>query len=318
MARKRRTLSNQGIYHVHNRAELGLPIFESDGAKSVFLETVFDVTGRLGWQLHAFAVMSNHFHLGVTTPGGDLDIGMHRILSAFSNKHAAFRGCPGHVFQSRYGAHHYPLGPKAGTKIDYIHLNPVAAGIIPFDALRDYPWTSFRSLWHPELRSGLVLGSTIGLIYGLRDDHLGWEAYEQRLRATHISETHGPSDEELFKLVRKNKVGSLPRLPGIPPELGKRGDTLRAERQAKLEQLLVEELAKANLTDADLAGMSKGAQAKLNLALAISSKAIVDSAWLATRLHMGSASYVRKLLSSQGVRPLPSPPVTKLPEKPSP
>ena len=87
MARRRRLISNQGAYHVYNRAELGQPIFETDAAKQVFLETLLRTTHRFGWDLPAYAIMTNHFHLVVTTPRGNLSEGMHGLQSAFANKH---------------------------------------------------------------------------------------------------------------------------------------------------------------------------------------------------------------------------------------
>ncbi|GBL27135.1 hypothetical protein EMGBS8_10830 [Verrucomicrobiota bacterium] len=149
MARRRRLISNQGAYHVYNRSELGQPIFETDAAKQVFLETILATAQRFAWQLHAFAIMTNHFHLVVTTPRGNLSEGMHALQSAFANKHKAFRGSIGHVFQSRFGCAHYPTGPLAARKIDYVHLNPVRAGIVSLEELSDYRWTSYRLLRRP-------------------------------------------------------------------------------------------------------------------------------------------------------------------------
>jgi len=79
MARRRRLISNQGAYHVYNRSELGQPIFETDAAKQVFLETILATARRFAWQLHAFAIMTNHFHLVLTTPRGNLSEGMHAL-----------------------------------------------------------------------------------------------------------------------------------------------------------------------------------------------------------------------------------------------
>ena len=180
MARRRRLITNQGVYHVYNRAELGAPIFDSDQAKQVFLETILAITKRFAWQVHAFAIMINHFHLVVTTPRGNLSEGMHALQSAFANKHKAFRGTIGHVFQSRFGCAHYPVGPLAARKIDYVHLNPVRAGIVTLEELRDYRWTSYRSLWRSTLREDLTLGYALTTMHGLRDDVVGWTAYEER------------------------------------------------------------------------------------------------------------------------------------------
>ena len=138
MARRRRFISNQGAYHAYNRAESGAPIFESDEAKQVFLEIILSAAMRFSWQVHAYAIMTNHFHLMVTTPLGNLSQGMHALQSAFANKHKVFRGSIGHVFQSRFGSNHYPIGPLAGRKLDYVHLNPVRAGIVTLAELKDY------------------------------------------------------------------------------------------------------------------------------------------------------------------------------------
>lgn len=46
MVRRRRLISNQGVYHVYNRAELGQPIFETDAAKQVLTETILAVAQR--------------------------------------------------------------------------------------------------------------------------------------------------------------------------------------------------------------------------------------------------------------------------------
>ncbi len=113
MARRRRLISNQGAYHVYNRDELGQPIFATHAAKQVMMETVLAVAHRFAWQLHAYAIMTNHFHLVVTTPQGNLSEGMHALHSAFANKHKVFRGSPGHVFQSRFGCVHYQAVKQA-------------------------------------------------------------------------------------------------------------------------------------------------------------------------------------------------------------
>ena len=60
MPRSKRTLSNQGLYHVYNRAELGQPIFDSDGAKAVFLETILQPSSHAGQATCMFRKFSCH------------------------------------------------------------------------------------------------------------------------------------------------------------------------------------------------------------------------------------------------------------------
>ena len=297
MARRRRLISNQGAYHVYNRAELGQPIFETDAAKQVLLETILAVSHRFAWQLHAYAIMTNHFHLVVTTPRGNLSEGMHTLQSAFANKHKAFRGSVGHVFQSRFCCAHYPSGPLTARKIDYVHLNPVRAGIVSLEELGDYRWTSYRLIRRPHQRGIVTIGVALHAFYGLRDDSAGWDAYEEKLRFVLATEDRPATDEELFRLVRTEKVGrrvddtSIPMVAGISREL------LRKEELMRWEDAFRAELTALGHTEAELDIRPYAQPWKICLARKLRDEHGASSAWLAVRMRFSSASFIRKLLS---------------------
>jgi putative transposase len=297
MARRRRLISNQGAYHVYNRAELGQPIFETDAAKQVLLETILAVSHRFAWQLHAYAIMTNHFHLVVTTPRGNLSEGMHTLQSAFANKHKAFPGSVGHVFQSRFGCAHYPAGPLTARKIDYVHLNPVRAGIVSLEELGDYRWTSYRLIRRPHQRGIVTIGVALHAFYGLRDDSAGWDAYEEKLRFVLATEDRPATDEELFRLVRKEKVGrrvddtSIPMVAGISREL------LRKEELMRWEDAFRAELTALGHKEAELDIRPYAQPWKISLARKLRDEHGASSAWLAVRMRFSSASFIRKLLS---------------------
>lgn len=297
MARRLRLISNQGAYHVYNRAELGQPIFETDAAKQVFLETIFLVAHRFAWQLHAFAIMTNHFHLVITTPRGNLSEGMHALQSAFANKHKVFRGSIGHVFQSRFGCAHYPVGPLVARKIDYVHLNPVRAGIITLEELRDYPWTSYRLLRRPGLRGLVTIGQALGIMHGLRDDPAGWEAYEERLRFELTTEERPATDEELFGLVRKQKIGRRADDISLPAVVGKSGELLRIEEESRWEQVLQAELTAVGRQNDELTALPHSQAWKLTLARRMRDNHAVPASWIARRMGFNSGAYLRKLLA---------------------
>ena len=297
MARRRRLISNQGAYHVYNRAELGQPIFETDAAKQVLLETILAVSHRFAWQLHAYAIMTNHFHLVVTTPRGNLSEGMHTLQSAFANKHKAFRGSVGHVFQSRFGCAHYTSGPLTARKIDYVHLNPVRAGIVSLEELGDYRWTSYRLIRRPHQRGIVTIGVALHAFYVLRDDSAGWDAYEEKLRFVLATEDRPATDEELFRLVRKEKVGrrvddtSIPMVAGISREL------LRKEELMRWEDAFRAELTALGHKEAELDIRPYAQPWKISLARKLRDEHGASSAWLAVRMRFSSASFIRKLLS---------------------
>jgi len=68
------------IYHVMNRGDRQEPIFGDDRDRRRFLETLTEACQKTGWQVHAFCLMSNHFHLVVETPQPNLAAGMKWFL----------------------------------------------------------------------------------------------------------------------------------------------------------------------------------------------------------------------------------------------
>ena len=63
-------------YHVINRGNYRADIFKSEGAKAAFEVCLFEACEKSGWVLHAFVLMSNHYHLALETPAGNLVTGM--------------------------------------------------------------------------------------------------------------------------------------------------------------------------------------------------------------------------------------------------
>ena len=70
MARKPRLESAGAIYHVLSRGNYRKELFEEGSAKR-FEKTLFEVCRKCEWFLHAYVIMSNHYHLTVETPEGE-------------------------------------------------------------------------------------------------------------------------------------------------------------------------------------------------------------------------------------------------------
>ena len=119
-----------------------------------FEKTLFEACERFGWHLHAYCIMSNHFHLALETPEPNLCIGMQWLRGIFANRFNKFTGEQGHVFQGRYKALVIEPGPHLLKVVDYIHLNPVRAGLLSVVALKSYSLSSFprlfRKKWRPK------------------------------------------------------------------------------------------------------------------------------------------------------------------------
>jgi REP element-mobilizing transposase RayT len=67
MARKLRVEFPGAIYHLLNRGDRREEIFRDDQDRARFLETLAETCAKTGWQVQAFCLMPNHFHLVVET-----------------------------------------------------------------------------------------------------------------------------------------------------------------------------------------------------------------------------------------------------------
>src|SRR5579859_5084037 len=98
MPRKLRVQYPGAIYHLMNRGDRRYKIFEDDEDHHRFLKTLAEACDKTGWQVHAYCLMSNHFHLVVETPQPNLVAGMKWLLGTytirFNRRHKEF----GHVF----------------------------------------------------------------------------------------------------------------------------------------------------------------------------------------------------------------------------
>ena len=72
MPRKLRVEYEGAIYHVMNRGDRREAIFLGDPDRRLFVQTLGEVCLKTCWQVHACCLMSNHFHLVVETPEGNL------------------------------------------------------------------------------------------------------------------------------------------------------------------------------------------------------------------------------------------------------
>ncbi len=54
-------------YHVMNRGDSREPIFKDDKDHQCFMDTLGETCGKTHWQIHAWCLMPNHFHLVVET-----------------------------------------------------------------------------------------------------------------------------------------------------------------------------------------------------------------------------------------------------------
>ncbi|MEN6439844.1 MAG: transposase [Syntrophobacter sp.] len=148
MARPLRIVYDGAFYHVTARGNEKRDIFLSRADYEKFLAYLAESARKYAVILHAFTLMSNHYHLIVETPNANLSAFVHTVNSAYTTYFNLKRKRVGHLFQGRFKS---ILIDKDNYLLElsrYIHLNPVRAGIVAKPL--DYPYSSYSSYAFPN------------------------------------------------------------------------------------------------------------------------------------------------------------------------
>lgn len=142
MARPLRLELSDGYYHVMARGNRRERIFRDDDDRNAFLDLLQRQHERLGWNILAYCLMSNHYHLLVHTPDPNLSRGMRDINGIYTQRFNRRHRKVGHVLQGRYTAHLVDEDAYLLEVSRYIVLNPVRAKMVT--GPRHYRWSSYR------------------------------------------------------------------------------------------------------------------------------------------------------------------------------
>ena len=142
MARPLRLEYPGAFYHVTSRGNEQKEIFKSQRDREKFLSYLESAGERYGAVIHAYCLMSNHYHLLLETPSGNLSQIMRHLNGAYTTYFNIKRKRAGHLFQGRFKAILVDADTYALELSRYIHLNPVRAGIVTHP--EDFAWSSHR------------------------------------------------------------------------------------------------------------------------------------------------------------------------------
>jgi putative transposase len=143
MARPLRIEYPGAFYHVTSRGNERRPVYRSAGDREQFLSYLESATSRYRARVHCYCLMSNHYHLLVETPNGNLSQIMRHVNGAYTTYFNVKRERAGHLFQGRYRAILVDRGEYGAELSRYIHLNPVRARMV--ESAAQYRWSSFRA-----------------------------------------------------------------------------------------------------------------------------------------------------------------------------
>lgn len=306
MARSVRIEYPGAVYHVMCRGDRKEPIFDSDHDRQAFLKTLGETCERTGFVIHSYVLMPNHYHLLLETPSGNLVSGMKWFQGTYTQRYNSKNGKSGHLFQGRYKAIPVEREDPEYFRVvsDYIHLNPLRAGLLKADAgLETYRWSSFpafiasSSLPWPWLLRMRVFSS-----HGLPNEERGSRRRYAKYMGLNIKkmgeETGVLELEEEWKPLRRGwYCGSEDFRDWLMDRVdagmkGKKRDSYKAEGmrghdEKEAARLLSTALKMLNIRLEDLRGMRQSNAIKQAVAWWIRSQTIVRDEWICRELEMG-------------------------------
>ncbi len=143
MARPLRIEFAGALYHITSRGDGGDDIYIDDNDRENFLAVLGHVCERFNWVCHSYCLMSNHYHLLIETPEGNLSQGMRQLNGVYTQRFNRNHERVGHVFQGRYKAILVHKDTYSLELSRYIVLNPVRAGMVR--SAKYWPWSSYRA-----------------------------------------------------------------------------------------------------------------------------------------------------------------------------
>jgi len=126
MAKKPRQISKTGIYHVYARGINHQRIFENEKDDNKFLELVATAKDEFVFDLYAYCLMDNHFHLLIKeSEPGDISTIMERLLSNYVAWYNVKYHRSGGLIADRFKSKPVNIDRYFWALIGYIHNNPV-------------------------------------------------------------------------------------------------------------------------------------------------------------------------------------------------
>jgi putative transposase len=141
MARPLRVEFPGASYHITSRGNERRAIFRSDTDRKMFLTFLGDTVKRFGWSLTSYHLMTNHYHLIVTTPEPNLSDGMQWLGTCYAGWFNRRHKRSGHLFGDRFRADLIEDGLYFAEALRYVVLNAVRAKMVALPEL--YRWSSF-------------------------------------------------------------------------------------------------------------------------------------------------------------------------------
>jgi putative transposase len=145
MPRPERIEYEDAYYHVMNRGRDGgrRNLFFSKEYFDAFLQTLAEAVERFDIVVHAYCLMTNHYHLLIQTPHANISRAMRHINGVYTQRYNRLKHTDGPLFRGRFKSILVDSDAYLLQLSRYIHRNPIETKKPMVAELTDYLWSSY-------------------------------------------------------------------------------------------------------------------------------------------------------------------------------
>ena len=309
-------------------------IVRDDEDRGTWVRTPGEACERARFVVHTYVLMTNHYHLLLETPEGNLSRGMAWLQNTYTRRINTRHRLWGHVFGGRYKSIVVEPGNCFWALLDYLHLNPVRAGLVrEADGWESYGWSSLKGYLSLPKARPKWLRTEVGMeVCGCPDTARGrrefLEVLERRVDWRHQAKAgavYSPEEgkpelavhstlrrgwlfgsQEFREKLLKLAAGKIEDRSRIRAD-GYQGEVVRDHGEWRAGCLLKAGRKHFALEAEELRSVRKNDWRKAVMAELIQEETTVRLNWIADRLAMGTRSGCCRLIrkTREGLRKKP-------------
>lgn len=306
MARQTRIELPDAFYHCSAKGFGGRPIVLDDADRDAHEKLASELVQRTGWEIFAWALLDDHYHMVMRTPEPNLVAGMKWFQNFWTKRFNARHDRTGPLYGGRYKSVLVQGDGHLSALIDHVHLNAFRAGLVTTVRLAAHPWSSLKDYLLPASSRRPWVRAAEGLA------HMGYDAEDSGDRLRYLEHLESIA-------IRKNGRPVLPEAGRTLHSTLRRGwylggeafrghllsvrtdaaakPEVREHGAAMAQRLLKAGLAFAGLTYEGLEQLRKSDWRKRAIGRAIRLRTTVPTEWIASSLRMGVSSRVAALVA---------------------
>ncbi len=285
------------------------PIMLDDRDRDAHEKLVAELVQRTGWEVYAWVLLSDHYHLVMRTPEPNLVAGMKWFQNFWTKRFNARHDRGGPVFGGRYKSVLVQEDGHLSAVIDHVHLNAYRAGLVGAAHLASYPWSSLKDYLLPADSRRSWIRAEEGLA------HMGYDGdcgegrlrYLEHLEGTAIKQGGRPilpaAGRTLHSTLKRGwYLGEGDFRSGLLAARESRPRVSMAGLEGKHGAAMAQRILKAGLALGGLEyegldGLRKSDWRKRAIGRAIRLRTTVPTEWIASGLKMGVCSRAAALVA---------------------